>query len=247
VDGLNLLVDPIWSERASPVSWTGPRRVRPPGIQLEDLPPLDAILISHNHYDHLDKLTLRRLGVLRPAATFAGLGNGKVLRALGLQGVTELDWWQGVQLSPEVRLVFVPARHFSSRGLLDRNRSLWGGFMVQGPGGTVYIAGDTGFGAHFAEIRRRFGPVRLAVLPIGAFRPRWLMGQAHLSPEDAVRALQELQGGTGLAVHHGTFALADDGQDEPVEELVKAMARDQIGASRFWVLQAGEGREVPPR
>lgn len=243
-DGINLLTDPIWSPRASPVSFAGPRRHRPPGLRFEDLPPIDVVVLSHNHYDHLDLPTLRRLERAHHPRFFCGLGNKPLLEAAGLGRVTELDWWQSVPLTTSVDLVGVPNQHFSNRGLFDRDRTLWLGWALRGPAGLAYVAGDTGLGPHYGELRRRLGAPRLAVLPIGAYRPHWFMSAVHQSPEQAVTAHATLGAGTSVAMHFGTFALGDDGQDEPVEALEAAL-RATSPRPRFWVLDSGEGREVP--
>ena len=243
-DGVNLLTDPIWSERASPVSFAGPRRHRPPGLRLQDLPPLDAVVLSHNHYDHLDLATLRGLETAHHPRFFCGLGNGALLTRAGLGRVTELDWWQSVPLTATVELIAVPNQHFSNRGLFDRDRTLWLGYVLRGPAGRAYFAGDTGFGPHFAAIRTRLGPPRLAVLPIGAYRPSWFMSAVHQSPAQALAAHAALGAGTSVAIHFGTFALADDAEDEPATALEAALG--ELGPRpRFWVLGFGEGREVP--
>jgi L-ascorbate metabolism protein UlaG (beta-lactamase superfamily) len=243
-DGLNVLTDPIWSLRASPVSFLGPRRHHPPGLRFDDLPPIDAVLLSHNHYDHLDLPTLRRLEARHHPRFFCGLGNGSLLEKAGLHRVTELDWWQSVPLTAAVDLVAVPAQHFSNRGLFDRDRTLWLGYVLRGPAGRSYFAGDTGAGPHFAEIRRRLGSPRLAVLPIGAYRPPWFMSPVHEAPAEALDAHLALGAGTSVPIHFGTFALGDDGQDEPPRALEEAIARAHPGA-RFRVLGFGEGLEVP--
>ena len=245
MDGINLLTDPVWSERVSPFSFVGPRRHRPAGIRLEDLPPLDAILVSHNHYDHMDVATLRRLEARRPVPIFVALNNARYLAACGVGGARDLDWWQSAPLAAGVEVTVVPARHFSSRGPFDRDRALWGGFVVKGPSGSVYFAGDTGWGSHFARIRERLGPPRLALLPIGAYRPRWFMAAAHIDPEEAVRAHETLGAGTSLAVHFGTFAQADDGIDEPEQALREALAR-RSNPPRFLRLDNGQSAEIPP-
>jgi L-ascorbate metabolism protein UlaG (beta-lactamase superfamily) len=247
LDGLNLLTDPIWSERASPVSWAGPRRRRPPGLRFEALPPIDCVLISHNHYDHLDLPTLRRLARERSPRFVTGLGNAGLLTTEGIGPVAELDWWQTLDLTTECRVTSVPAQHFSARGLRDRNKTLWCGYVLQAPAGTVYFAGDTGFGPHFHQVAQRFGPIRLALLPIGDYLPRWFMSPVHLCPAEAVQAHQVLGAGTLVAIHYGTFPLADNGQEQPVAELRAALANAGEAASRFWILGFGEGTDVPAR
>jgi L-ascorbate metabolism protein UlaG (beta-lactamase superfamily) len=244
-DGINLLFDPIWSERASPFAWIGPRRFRPPGLRFEDLPPIDAVLVSHCHYDHLDMPTLKRLEAAHHPRFFVGLGNKALLEAAGLSAVTELDWWQTAALAPQIELVAVPAQHFSNRGLFDRDRTLWLGWAVRGPAGVAYFAGDTGAGPHFQQIRDRLGPPRLAVLPIGAYLPAWFMSHVHQSPAEAVAAADILGAGTSVGMHFGTFPLADDGQDEAPAALSAALAAHRDPAPRFWVLGFGEGRPVP--
>lgn len=244
-DGLNVLFDPIWSERASPLSFVGPRRMRPPGIRFEDLPPIDAVLISHNHYDHLDVPTLKRLALSHNPRIFAGLGNRAFLESQGLTNVRDLDWHERVELSPEVGVVAVPVQHFSGRGLADRDGTLWTGYVIQAPSGPVYFAGDTGWGAHFLETRERYGRPRLALIPIGAFLPRWFMGHVHIDPEQAVQVHEVMEAGTSVAMHYGTFPLADDGENEPLEELERVLSSREE-RPEFWVLGFGEGRDVPP-
>jgi L-ascorbate metabolism protein UlaG (beta-lactamase superfamily) len=235
LDGINVLTDPVWSERVSPLPFAGPRRHRPPGIRFEDLPPIDIVLVSHNHYDHLDVPTLRRL----QSHIVTPLGNAALLKRHGIGSVTELDWWQS-----SGQITAVPARHFSSRGISDRNRNLWGGFVITSRSGNVYFAGDTGWGEHFAEIGRRFAPIRLALLPIGSYLPRWFMQPVHINPAEAVKAHEVLRAQTSVAVHFGTFALGDDGEKDPAHDLQEALAAN--GHPRFWILEHGEGRDVPP-
>ncbi|MBX5484254.1 MAG: MBL fold metallo-hydrolase [Myxococcaceae bacterium] len=245
IDGLNVLTDPVWSERVSPVSFAGPRRVRPPGLRFEDLPPIDVVLISHNHYDHCDLPTLRRLVDAFHPKIYAGLGNARLFQKEGIDGATDLDWWNEVTLDHGVTLVAVPAQHFSNRGLSDRNATLWTGFVLQGSRGYAYFAGDSGYGPHLRMIRERFGPPRVALLPIGAYKPEWFMGPIHMSPVQALHAAQLLSAERAVAIHFGTFNLADDGQDEPVEALRAAMQREHEPMDRFWVLGFGEGRDIP--
>jgi L-ascorbate metabolism protein UlaG (beta-lactamase superfamily) len=246
MDGVNILTDPVWSERVSPVSFAGPKRHRPPGLRFGDLPRIDAVLLSHNHYDHMDLPTLRRLAGRDRPLVFAGLNNAKFLARRGVPGASDLDWWESVALPSGVTVTAVPARHFSSRGPFDRDRTLWCGFVVTGPSGSLYFAGDTGWGSHFARIRERFPGVRLALLPIGAYRPRWFMAEAHIDPEEAVCAHETVGAATSVAVHFATFAQADDGEFEPQEALREALSRRTGPGPRFLLLDNGESVDVPP-
>jgi L-ascorbate metabolism protein UlaG (beta-lactamase superfamily) len=236
--GANILTDPIWSERASPFSWAGPKRRRAPGVRWDDLPRIDMALLSHNHYDHLDLPTVRRLADGGRAAFVVPLGLEKFFRSRGIGPAHELDWGQSVAIG-EITIHCVPAMHFSARGLFDRNRTLWCGYVVEGRAGAVYFAGDTGFGAHFAAIRERFGSPRLALLPIGAYAPRWFMSPVHMAPEDALEAHRILDPKTSVAIHHGTFQLTDEAIDTPARRLTE-LRRDE----RFVVLSNGESLSV---
>jgi L-ascorbate metabolism protein UlaG (beta-lactamase superfamily) len=247
MDGVNVLTDPVWSERVSPFTWVGPKRHCPPGIRFEDLPPIDAVLVSHNHYDHMDVATLRRLSTRPPATApvLVGLGNAAFLETERVPRARDLDWWQSVSLPGGVTITAVPARHFSSRSPFDGDRTLWCGFVVSGPSGAYYFAGDTGWGSHFEEIGRRFPGLRLAMLPIGAYRPRWFMSPVHIDPDQAVRAQQALGAATAVAIHWGTFAQADDGEREPLEDLAMSLAARPDPKPRFLALENGEAAEVP--
>jgi L-ascorbate metabolism protein UlaG (beta-lactamase superfamily) len=246
MDGVNILTDPVWSERVSPASFVGPRRHRSPGIRFDDLPPIDLVLVSHNHYDHMDVATLHRLRRNIPIVT--PLGNAALLRRYGIHGAIDLDWWETTQHANGIETTAVPARHFSARALSDRNRNLWSGFVISGKSGHVYFAGDTGWGNHFAEIGRRFAPIRAALLPIGSYLPRWFMQPAHIDPAQAVDAHFALGARTSVAVHFGTFALGDDGEYDPVHDLNLALAGKALaenGNPPFLVLDQGEGRDLP--
>lgn len=247
MEGLNILTDPIWSERASPVGFAGPKRVRPPGVRFEELPPIHVVLLSHNHYDHMDVDTLVRLRDAFDPLFVTGLGNDLFLAKHGIHAQA-LDWGQRVERTP-LTIHAVPNQHFSSRGLTDQDATLWSAFVVEGPHArSMYFAGDTGYGAHFANVRARHPALRLAILPIGAFEPEWFMGPVHTSPAEAVQAALDLGAGTAVGMHFGTFALADDGMDAPVRGVLDALdarARTAQPVPRFWILGFGEGRDVP--
>ena len=239
--GLNVLTDPVYSDRVSPFQSVGPRRVRQPGLAFEALPKIDLVLLSHNHYDHLDLATLRRLAATHAPRVVTGIGNAAFLQEHGVAPVVELDWWQ-VAHERGAAITFTPARHWSGRGLRGRNRTLWGGFVLRHGPLQIYFAGDTGYGAHFAEIRARHGAADVALLPIGAYEPRWFMQEQHMDPHDAVRAHLDLEARVSIATHFGCFQLTDEGIDDPVRELAAARARLGVAAARFQVLEVGETR-----
>jgi L-ascorbate metabolism protein UlaG (beta-lactamase superfamily) len=229
-----ILTDPVWSLRASPFTWAGPRRLRDPGVRWEDLPRIDLVLLSHNHYDHLDLPTLRRLAERGQSQFIVPTGVGRLLRSQKIGPVDELDWGESL-LAGGTTVHSVPALHFSARGVFDRNRTLWCGYMLQAMDRAVYFAGDTAFGDHFARIRERFGSPEIALLPIGAYQPRWFMSPVHMGPDDAVEAHRILGAKTSIAIHHGTFQLADEGVDTP-KKLLSECTRDPS----FLVLANGE-------
>lgn len=246
MEGLNIITDPIWSERCSPFSFIGPKRRRAPGVAFEDLPQIDYVLISHNHYDHLDLPTLKRLSDKFHPKFSTGLGNDLLLKKKGISEVRAIDWGDSVVLNDQVVLHGVTARHFSNRGSFDHNATLWMGFVLTSPHGNVYFAGDTGFGSLFAEIAAQFAPLRLAALPIGAYEPRWFMKGVHLNPAEAVEAHQVLGVQTSIPTHYGTFKLSSEGQDQPLEDLKVALASAGVADSSFPVLDFGQGYDVPP-
>lgn len=244
-DGVNILTDPIWSDWIGPASYLGVKRSREPGLRFSDLPHIDAILLSHDHYDHTDLPSLRQVAKRFPhVPVFSGLGTGRLLADHGLHNIHEMDWWQAGTVRG-VEIVSVPAKHFSGRGVFDLNRTLWMGFVVRGAAGCIYFAGDTAWGHHFAMIGEHFGSMRAALLPIGAYLPPWVMQHVHLSPSEAVRAAEALRANVSVAMHYGTFQLGDEERHQPVDELHKAIAASKR-PPKFWVLNFGEGRDVPP-
>jgi L-ascorbate metabolism protein UlaG (beta-lactamase superfamily) len=250
MDGFNILCDPHWSERASPVQGIGPRRHCAPGLNFEDLPPIDIVLVSHDHYDHFDIPTLRHISAKWNPHLIVPLGVRNRLRENNVTGAseaTELDWWQMVAISSELVITAVPARHFSGRTLSDRNRTLWSGYVLQGSFGGVYFAGDTAYGQHFAEIKRRLPPIRVAFLPIGAYKPQWFMSPFHMCPEEAVRAHGDLGAESSIGIHFGTFALADDGQTEPLDELQRVLESSGEARPQFCTLTPGQSKHFAPQ
>lgn len=243
VAGVNILTDPIYSQRASPFQWAGPARVHAPGVPLAQLPPIDLVLISHNHYDHLDEQTLRQLAARQqqPPLILAGLGNGGLFEQLGLDNHRDLDWDESATVG-SLEIVFTECRHRSGRGLGDQMKTLWGSFAIRSPAGNIYFAGDTGYGPHLAETGDRYGPFALALLPIGAYEPRWFMADVHLNPAEAVLAHGDLRSRHSIGMHFGTFQLTYEGRDEPLAELQAALAEQGIDAATFEVLAPGQTR-----
>jgi L-ascorbate metabolism protein UlaG (beta-lactamase superfamily) len=238
--GVTVLTDPIWSERASPLTWAGPRRVRRPGVAFSDLPTIDLVLVSHNHYDHLDLPTLRRLQATCDPLVVTSLGNRSFLRRCGLRRVEELDWWQSTTVGPQVDVTLTPAQHFSARGLFDRDKTLWGGFLVRIGSRTIYFAGDTAYPGAFHDVGKRAGRIDLALLPFAAYEPRWFMSADHVDPAEAVRAHLDLGGPFTLGMHFGTFQLTDEPIDEPEQLLHLALAKHGVSPTLFRVPVFGE-------
>lgn len=238
--GLNILTDPVWSKRASPFSWVGPKRVKPPGIDFQDLPKIDVILVSHNHYDHLDLETLKAISKRDEPVILVPLGDDKVLKKAGInKSVVTLDWWETYQVSNKLKAHFTPSQHWSARGLFDQRRSLWGAFFLTSENLKIYFAGDTGYSDHFKEVSKRLGSPDLALLPIGAYEPRWFMKIAHMNPQESVTAHKDLGAKQSVAIHHGTFQLTDEGLTDPELELKAALKNESIPETEFLVLPAG--------
>jgi len=245
VGGLSILTDPQFSPRASPLAFAGPVRVVEPAIALEALPHIDAVLISHSHYDHLDAASVQALAA-QPGGSprfYVGLGLKSWFTSLGITDVEELDWWEVREHSGTV-VRFVPVQHWSARTPWDRNRTLWGGFVVESGGLRIFFAGDTGYSRDFRDIAARVGPIDLAAIPIGAYAPRWFMRSQHVNPEEAVQIHLDLQARQSVAIHWGTFVLTDESLYEPPERLRAALAARRLPQEAFWVLKHGETRPI---
>lgn len=243
MDHVTFLTDPIWSDTPSPVAFAGPRRFVPPGIAMEDLPPIDFVVVSHNHYDHLDLPTLSALAERDPATRFVvPLGNGELLRESGVANVEELDWGGAIRHEGVV-VHCLPAQHWSKRGIGDDRKALWSSWAVTGPTRRFYFAGDTGYFDGFARIARALGPFDLAALPVGAYEPVKMMQASHMNPEEAVRAALDLTARRALAIHYGTFDLSDEPLDEPPRRFDAAARGTRLGPDAAWVMRIGEVRE----
>lgn len=244
VDGLNILTDPIWSTRASPFSWVGPKRVRNPGLRLEELPRIDLILISHNHYDHLDLPSLQQLNRDHSPAFLTGTGNGETLEEM--PNVQELGWWQSCDFG-KLKIRFLPAQHSSARGMFDRNKTLWGGFMIESSHGNIYFAGDTGYGAFATHIKKMYPKIFIGLLPIGHYLPREMMKDVHLSPYDATLLHQYLNIRYSIGMHYGTFhglgAHNAEGVDQHAIDLTAALAKSGVAETDFLLLGFGEAKK----
>lgn len=240
--GMTILTDPVWSERVSPFRRIGPKRVRHPGVAFADLPRIDLVLLSHNHYDHLDVATLARLRTSFAPTVLAAAGDGRLLTPLGFERVHELDWWDERQFGDTLKVTFVPAQHFSARGLFDRRKSLWGGYVIESRGRSVYFGGDSGYASHFADIKTRLGSPDIAMLGIGAYEPRWFMQPIHMNPAEAVRAHRDLGSRHSIGMHFGTFQLTAEAIDQPQADLARALAESGVPHSEFVTLHEGETR-----
>lgn len=246
-DGLNIITDPVFSRRVSPVSFAGPKRYRPAGLDIDELPPIHAILISHSHYDHLDLRSIKKLSERDNPTIVAPLNHGPIINPVAKRTAIELTWWDSHALANNATATLVPQRHWTSRKPGDENQSLWGGFVVKFASGSVYFAGDSGYGdgEHFRQAASTLGPFRCALIPIGAYEPRWFMKPQHMNPEEAVMAYKDLQAGYALGIHHGTFRLTDEAHDAPVKALNQALNQSNIDGNIFQTLHNGQAWDVP--
>ncbi len=262
--GLNILCDPVWASRVSPFDFAGPRRRNPPGIDFADLPKIDLVLVSHNHYDHLDARFLAELWVRDRPRILTPLGNDTIIRNATTARLDAArnahlparaeahDWGARIAVAEDVAVHFEPTHHWSARGVLDRRHALWASFVIEGPAGKVLFVGDSGYGGgdNFRAIREKHGVLRLALLPIGSYEPRWFMRYQHMNPEESVRAFKDLGAERAIATHHGTFQLTDEAIDAPRRALAEALRQGGIAPERFSVLDPGENaviaRGAPP-
>jgi L-ascorbate metabolism protein UlaG (beta-lactamase superfamily) len=245
--GLNILTDPVWSKRVSPIKWLGPKRIKNPGISFDLLPKIDLILLSHDHYDHLDIATLVKLNKKFAPKIFAGLKINNILKKSDKSfNCHEMGWWEGAKVIDGVNIHFVPAKHWSGRnGFYNLNSSLWGGFVVETPDGNIYFAGDTGYSDHFKLIQQRFDKFRLSLLPIGAYDPKWFLTEFHIDPNEAAIAHKELNSSYSMAIHYGTFKLSDEDYHQPGIDLNIALIKHDIKLENFRLISEGKAFDVP--
>jgi L-ascorbate metabolism protein UlaG (beta-lactamase superfamily) len=238
---INILVDPVYSERVSPFGFIGPSRVREPGLDFEDLPKIDLVLISHNHYDHLDMPTIRKIHQRHQPRFIVPLGVKAQFLRKEISMVDEMDWWQTLNFNDSISVTAVPAQHFSGRGMLDRDKTLWCGYALDLTKGRIYFTGDTGYNSGlFKMISEKLSPIDLAIIPIGAYKPQWFMSPIHCSPEEAVQIHLTLRPQKSIACHFGTFALADDSQEDPITDLRSSLKDHHLSHNEFIVLGEGE-------
>jgi L-ascorbate metabolism protein UlaG (beta-lactamase superfamily) len=243
-DGINILTDPVWSERTSPFSWAGPKRMRPPGIRFDDLPQIHYILLSHNHYDHLDVPTLKKLSNRFNPKIFTALGVKAFLDQNEIKNAVDMDWWNTLLMEGSTQVQAVPAQHFSGRGTFDRDATLWCGFVVKRNEGNIYFAADTGYNeTTFKEIGDRCAPINLSLIPIGAFKPEWFMSPIHCSPKEAVKIHLDCNSKQSIATHFGTFPLADEGLKVPANELILALKELNVNRDEFLIPEEGVGMD----
>lgn len=242
VDGINILTDPHYSKRSSPLSWIGPERIIEPAIRFQDLPPVDVVLISHNHYDHLDLPTLKKLQEAHSPLFLVGLGNQKLLASEGIKNIIEMDWW-GEYVFQSIKIHFTPVQHWSARGIFDKRKTLWGGYLIEASK-KIFFAGDTGYGKVFKMINKKYGKMDVGLIPIGAYEPRWFMKKAHVNPTESVKIFKDLELKSAIGIHFGTFnGLTDEPKDQPKIDLVSALNRENLPPDVFIAPEFGQEYE----
>lgn len=239
LEGKNILTDPIWSERCSPVKFAGPIRYTNPGVSLDDLPKIDIVLLSHNHYDHMDLDTLTQLEKRFKPLFLSGLNNKKLLKSAGLSNVHEMDWWDDIQ-EKSLKITFTPTQHFSGRKIIDLDESLWGSYVVTGEKKKFYFSGDTGYFEGFSEISEKFPEIDLAILPIGAYEPKWFMSPMHVDPHHSVKAFIDLKAKQMMPMHYQTFVLTDEALDAPLRQTYKEFENQNLSLDKLIGLKIGE-------
>ena len=239
-DGLTILTDPVFSKRASPVRFAGPKRLIPPAIPIDQLPNIDVITVSHNHYDHLDLRSLKKIYKANPNAIFlVPKGDKKRLERRGIENVKEFLWWEDIEIKGS-KFTFTPVQHWSARGIADRNKSLWGGWFMNLKSEIIYHAGDTGYSSDFIETKKRLGSPSLSLIPVGAYAPRWFMKTNHVNPPEAIQVAIDLESERNFGMHWGTFQLTDEEIMEPPELLNQALEERGLSKDFFRVLKPGQ-------
>ncbi|HSX21058.1 MAG TPA: MBL fold metallo-hydrolase [Gammaproteobacteria bacterium] len=242
--GVNIVTDPMWSKRASPFHFIGPARVRKPGIAMQDLPDIDLVLISHNHYDHLDIKSIKQLDKRFAPQFCIALGDSRIINKLRVHKYKELDWWQSIQINENTRITFTPTQHWSARGMFDQYHSLWGSYVIEHNGKKIFFGGDAGYSSHFSDIYKKFGVFDLAFVGIGAYEPRWFMKNMHTNPEEAVQIHKDLHAKLSIGMHYGTFQLSAEAIDQPLIDLNAAKIKHAIPENAFTTLDEGETRVI---
>lgn len=242
MEGITFITDPVWSNRVGPFKWTGSTRISDPGMPVEKLPPIDFVLISHNHYDHLDESSIEKIVDANPNVKFfVPLRVRDWFEERGFRNVEELDWWEGASFNG-LKIICTPAQHFSGRWLNDRNQTLWCSYAVLGKK-RFYFGGDSGYCSHFKDIGKQFGPFDLALIPIGAYEPRKLMSPVHMNPDEAVQTFIDVRAKKMIGIHWGTFVLTDEPMDLPPKRMYEVAAERQLPKEDLWALKLGETRE----
>jgi L-ascorbate metabolism protein UlaG (beta-lactamase superfamily) len=242
VNGLNILTDPVLSTSIGLNKYIGVKRSKEVGVDFKDLPKIDLILLTHDHYDHMDLATLKKIENRDHPFIITSLGNLKKIKKIGFKDAVELDWWQSFNFGSLLNITYVPSQHFSGRSLMGANKTLWGGFVIELGSSSIYFAGDTGYGQHFELIKERFPKIELSFLPIGVYEPRWFLQYIHMGPDEAVKAHQILESKQSIGIHFGTFRLSDEGIDEPLKKLEQALIDTDLDRSKFITLSEGESR-----